>query len=74
MELKLDEQELNYLIMVIEQNLWDYARIDAKGGSIGKTKENTFILNLLENLHSKLDELQQFSSHQIVLTKTELKS
>ena len=44
MELKLNEQELNYLTMVIEQNLED----------VNGTEEDTLYFEMLEDLYSKL--------------------
>ena len=44
MELKLNEQELNYLTMVMEQNLED----------VNETEEDTLYFEMLEDLYSKL--------------------
>ena len=44
MKLELDEQELDYLTMVIEQNLED----------VNETEEDTLHFEMLEDLYSKL--------------------
>ena len=44
MELKLNEHELDYLTMVIEQNLED----------VNGTEEDTLYFEMLEDLYSKL--------------------
>ena len=44
MKLELDELELDYLIMIIEQNLED----------VNETQEDILYIEMLEDLHSKL--------------------
>ena len=44
MKLELDELELDYLTMIIEQNLED----------VNETQEDILYIEMLEDLHSKL--------------------